>query len=87
MRRTVRSLTKLADWLMRSLADVVGVVDEDDWGAEEAIVGNVAVGLEEVFEEADGVAEFDPGFEGVEGEGVLQARGHAPFCGFRSGFG
>ncbi len=70
-----------------NFTDVFGVVDEDDWGAQEAIVGDVAVGLKEVLEEADGVAEFDPGFEGVEGKGVFQARGHAPFCGFRSGSG
>ena len=50
------------------LADVFGVVDEDDGGAEEAIVGDVAVGFEEVLEEEDWAAEFDPGFEGVEGK-------------------
>ena len=75
------------------LADVVGVVDEDDGGADEAVTGDVAVGLEEVLEEEDGAAEFDPGLEGVEGEGVLEAGGHAPFfgvdggwCGFGWGF-
>ena len=38
------------------LADVVGVVDEDDGCVEEAIAGDVAVGLEEVLEEEDGAA-------------------------------
>ncbi len=47
--------------------DVAGVVDEDDGGAHEAVLGDVAVGFVEVLEEADGVAEFDPGAEGVEG--------------------
>ncbi len=56
-------------------SDVVGVVDEDDGRAHEAVVGDVAVGLEEVLEEADGVAEFDPGLEGVEGKRVAQAGG------------
>ncbi len=65
------------------LADVVGVVDEDDGGAEELVVGDVAVGFEEVLEEADGVAEFDPGLEGVEVERVFETGGHAPW--FRCG--
>jgi hypothetical protein len=30
-------------------------------------LGDVAIGFVEVLEEADGVAEFDPGAEGVEG--------------------
>jgi len=60
------------------LADVFGVVDEDDGGAHEAIVGDVAVGGVEVFEEEDGGTDFDPGFAGVEGEGVFQAWGHPP---------
>ena len=47
-------------------ADVFGVVDEDDGRAEEAVVGDGAEELVEVFEEADGFAELDPGFEGVE---------------------
>ena len=38
------------------LADVLGVVNEDDGGAHEAVVGDVAVGLEEVLEEEDGAA-------------------------------
>src|SRR6266851_791809 len=60
------------------LADVVGIVDEDDGRAHEAVAGDVAVGPEEVLEEADGVAEFDPGLEGVEGKGVFQAGRHVP---------
>jgi hypothetical protein len=55
------------------LTDVFGVVDEDDGRAHEAVVGYVAVGAEEVFEEEDGASEFDPGPEGVEGERVLEA--------------
>jgi hypothetical protein len=38
------------------LADVFGVVDEDDGCAHEAVVGDVAVGLQEMFEEEDGTA-------------------------------
>ena len=49
------------------------MVDEDDGGAHEAVLGDVAVGLVEVLEEADGVAEFDPGAEGVEGQRVAEA--------------
>ena len=66
MRRTVRSLTKLEAWLMRISLDVVGVVDEDDGRAHEAVVGDVAVGAMEVFEEQDGMAEFDPRLIRVE---------------------
>ena len=36
------------------LADVVGVVDEDDGRAHEAVVGDGAVGGVEVLEEEDG---------------------------------
>jgi hypothetical protein len=50
------------------LADVFRVVDEDDGGAEESVVGDVAVGFEEVLEEEDRASEFDPGLEGVEGK-------------------
>ena len=57
------------------LADVFGVVDEDDGRAHEFVVGDVAVGFEEVLEEEDRAAEFDPGLEGVEGEGMLEAGG------------
>jgi len=53
------------------LANVVGVVDEDDRRAHEAVVGDVAIGAEEVFEEEDGAAKFDPGLVGVEGEAAL----------------
>ena len=59
--RTVRSLTKRAAWLIEDLADVVGVVDEDDGRAHEAVVGDVAVGAVEVLEEAGWAAELDPG--------------------------
>jgi hypothetical protein len=48
--------------------DVAGIVDEDDVSAHEAVFGDVAIGLLEVGEESDGVAEFDPAAEGVEGE-------------------
>ena len=34
--------------------DIAGIVDEDDGGAHEAVLGDVAVGSEEVFEEKDG---------------------------------
>jgi hypothetical protein len=37
-------------------ADVLGVVDEDDGCAHEAVVGDVAVGGVEMFEEEDGGA-------------------------------
>ena len=36
--------------------DVAGVVDEDDGGPHEAVLGDGAVGFEEVFEEEDGAA-------------------------------
>jgi hypothetical protein len=44
-------------------------------------VGDVAIGFEKVLEEEDGAAEFDPGFESVEGEGMLEAGGEAPVVG------
>ncbi len=53
--------------------DVAGVVDEDDGGAHEAVLGDGAVGLEEVLEEENGAAEFDPAFEGVEGKWEAEA--------------
>jgi hypothetical protein len=55
------------------LADLLGVVDEDDGGAHEAVLGDVAVGFEEVLEEEDGAAELDPGLEGVEGQREREA--------------
>ena len=55
------------------LLDVAGVVEEDDGCAHETVVGDVAVGLEEVFEEPDGVAELDPGPEHVEGQREAEA--------------
>src|SRR6266478_6214006 len=48
------------------LLDVAGVVEEDDGGAHETVVGDVTVGFEEIFEEADGMAELDPGPEHIE---------------------
>jgi len=59
------------------LADVVGIVDEDDGRRHESIAGNVAVGLEEMLEEADGGPSLNPGLEGVEGKGVEAGR-HVP---------
>jgi hypothetical protein len=50
-------------------------------------VGDVAVGLEEMLEEEDGAAEFDPGLEGVEGEGTLEARGKVPAIGLDGRWG
>ncbi len=55
------------------LLDVVGVVEEDDGGAHEAIVGDPAVGFEEVFEEADGMTEFDPGAKHVKRQREAEA--------------
>ena len=46
----------------------MGVVDEDDGGAHESVLGDGTVGFEEVLEEEDGAAEFDPRLEGVEGK-------------------
>ena len=49
-------------------------------------MGDVAVGVEEVLEEEDGVAEFDPGLEAVEGEGGLRPGGRRyEFLGDESG--
>jgi hypothetical protein len=56
------------------LVDVAGVVEEDDGGAHETVVGDVAVVFEEIFEEADGMAELDPGAEHVEREREAEAR-------------
>ena len=53
--------------------DVAGVVDEDDGGAHETVLGDVAVGFVEVLEEADGIAELDPAAEGIEGKREAQA--------------
>ncbi len=62
------------------LVDPVGVVDEDDGGAEEAVVGDVAEGFVEVLEEGDGFAEADPAAAGVVGEGALEAGGKTPLA-------
>ena len=60
-------------------ADVLGVVDEDDVGVEELVLGDVAEGLVEVLEEQDGAADADPGLEGVGGERVFEAGGDVVF--------
>ncbi len=57
------------------LVDEVGVVDEDDGGAEEAVVGDAAEDLVEVLEEGDRLAEVDPLAAEVEGEGAAEAGG------------
>ena len=57
------------------LVDEVGVVDEDDGGAEEAVVGDAAEDLMEVLEEGDGLAEVDPFAAEVEGESAAEAGG------------
>ncbi len=62
--------TRLCD---KDLANVFGVVDEDNGRAHEAVVGDVAVGLVEVLEEQDGAAELDPRLEGIEGKRARQA--------------
>src|ERR1700694_3587950 len=53
--------------------DVARVVDEDDGSAHEFVLGDVAVGPEEMLEEEDRGAELDPGLEGVEGKGETQS--------------
>ncbi len=58
-------------------ADVLGLVGEDDPGAEEGVAGGRAEGALEVLEEADGIAELDPRLAGVEGHRVAQAGGQA----------
>ncbi len=68
MRRTVRSSTKEEAWVTRTSSDVVGVIEEDDGRAHETVVGDGAIGAVEIFEEADGLAQFDPGFVGVKGK-------------------
>src|SRR5579871_155038 len=66
-------------------ANVVGVVNEDDRRAHEAVVGDVAISAEKVLEEENGAAKFDPGLVGVEGEGALKAGREAVFVwGLRS---
>ncbi len=55
------------------LLDVAGVVEEDDGGAHEAVLGDVAVGFDEVLEEPDGRAGFDPAPEHVEGKREAKA--------------
>ena len=57
------------------LVDPVGVVDEDDGGAEEAVVRDAPEDGVEVFEERDGLAEVDPAAAKVEGQRALQPRG------------
>ena len=54
------------------LADVFGVVDEDDGRPHETVVGDVAVGLMEMLEEQDGASELHPRLEGVEGQRTRQ---------------
>ena len=65
MRRTVRSLPVAVRVVDEDVLDVAGVVDEDDGGAHEAVLGDVAEGLVKVFEEARwGGLYFYPGAGG-----------------------
>ena len=73
MRRTVRSLTKAEAWLTRISRMYSGSLMKTMGVPMKLVVGDVAEGLVEVLEEQDGAAEFHPGFEGVEGQGVLEA--------------